>query len=226
MKLLAIDTSGSNLGVTLAEDGRILTELNQCAGRSHSRLLVKTVDSLLSGLGWKISDLNKICVTTGPGSFTGIRIGVSYARAVGQWLKIPVVGIPTLDVLAAGVPADDYAVAPIVDALGGFVFSAVYDGKTGKRISDYTVVRIDEALEKIKRKKRRCVFLGDALLNDVIYKKIEKLPCAVAPEHYRRNGFPRTSVLALAGFGKKGSNYSAVLPFYLKPSFAESSLLR
>jgi len=220
MKLLAIETSGKILGVSLARDKKILAEFSQFAEFNHSKILVKTVDMLLKQIGWKIRDICKLCVTTGPGSFTGIRIGLSYARSLGQWLGIPVVGIPTLDILSKNVPRGDYLVAPVIDALNGMVFGSIYDGKSKKRITDYELIVFEELINKIKNKK--CVFIGDALLNESIFEKIKRLNIAVDPEYYRCEFFPKSNVLAIEGFERMGEKYSKVVPLYLKPSFASS----
>ncbi len=217
MKLLAVDTSGKILGVSLAQDKKILLEFSQFAEFNHSKILVKTVDMLLKQIGWGVRDIEKICVTTGPGSFTGIRIGISYARSLGQWLGVPVVGIPTLDILSKNVPRGDYLVVTAIDALNEMVFSAIYDGKSKKRISRYELLFFEDLIKKIKNK--RCVFVGDALLNGMVFEKIKSLNSAVAPEYYKGVFFPKSSVLAVEGFERRGKKYSKVFPLYLKDSF-------
>lgn len=222
MKLLAIDTSGKFLSISLLEDKKLYLEFNRFAPNIHSQIIVKTVDLLLKELNWEINQLNKICVTTGPGSFTGIRIGITYARTLCQWLKIPVVGITTLDVLSRGVrilPSQDCLIIPIIDALNERVFVSIYDGISREKITDYKLDNIESVLKILKKKKKRCVFVGDGLLNEKILTKIKNSKLQMDIDF--SEVFPRSSVLGMLGFEKKGMDYTKLKPFYLKSLFVK-----
>src|SRR5512133_919805 len=105
MRTLAIETSGSTFSLALAENGLLLAEIYRHSGLTHSECLVPLLERLLREAGWEPSSFDKVAVSTGPGSFTGIRVGLACARVLAQGLRKPLVGINSLDLLAAGVPS-------------------------------------------------------------------------------------------------------------------------
>lgn len=172
-------------------------------------------------------NLDGIAVTYGPGSFTGIRIGVSTARALSQALKIPLVGIPTLDVLAFQFPYSTGLVCPLLDARRGEVYTAVYRSSWGKmeRIIDYTAIPLQQLLEQFKQgPEERVIFLGDALekYRDLLQESLGGRAC-FAPPSLRVN---RGALVAQLGLEricpqKDKDNYLHLKPFYLRRSEAE-----
>lgn len=128
MKLLALDTSTKVAGAALIEDGRLVCETNLVSGLTHSEKLMPLVDGCLKLAGWTPGDIDVIAAVAGPGSFTGVRIGVSTAKGMAEALGKPVVAVNTLDVLAAAFPGFGGVVAPILDARREQVYCAVYDG--------------------------------------------------------------------------------------------------
>ena len=103
MTLLAIDTAFGQLGYCISLDGEVLASHFARARRSNSRLLLPTLDLLLSGIGLQKTDISAVIVNQGPGSYTGVRIGLSFAKTFAQVFGIPLVPVPSLDVLAAQV---------------------------------------------------------------------------------------------------------------------------
>ena len=163
MKILAIDTSGTQANVAIlltnGEDYIIVgeTTLNARTGEkswTHSEILMPGVDSLLNLTGLDISSIDYIAYTQGPGSFTGLRIGASTALGLANGLNKPCIPVPTLDALAYNMldVASHGYVVPMMDARRGQVYSAVYafgQNRQLTRITDYLALPVGEMLEQI-----------------------------------------------------------------------------
>lgn len=142
LKLLAIDTATSSMTVAVTEDGRVLKEINSHAERNHSIYLIPHIKEALAGLGLKPADLNGIAAGRGPGSYTGVRIGITVAKTIAWALGLPLVGVSSLEAMAAGgsslltgqTAAKDVPTAkqetvwlvPILNARRGQVYTALY----------------------------------------------------------------------------------------------------
>ncbi|MCL2059047.1 MAG: tRNA (adenosine(37)-N6)-threonylcarbamoyltransferase complex dimerization subunit type 1 TsaB [Oscillospiraceae bacterium] len=127
MKILALDTSGQAVSAAVAEDGQILSHIWLRHGRAHAEALMPCVDAALSGLGLDIGAMGAFAVITGPGSFTGLRIGIATAKAFAYAGKTGVAGIPTLDALARNLAGGgDALICPVMDARNGNVYQAIY----------------------------------------------------------------------------------------------------
>jgi tRNA threonylcarbamoyl adenosine modification protein YeaZ len=150
MKLLAIDTA-SNLCATCVFDTESGTECGRAVldlGRGHAEHLMGVVEDALAGAGMDYSDLGMIAVSIGPGSFTGVRVGVSAARGLALTLKVPAVGVTTLEALAAEAREafPDHAVLALVDAGRGGIYAAVYqpDGMEARAPALLTIAEAGE----------------------------------------------------------------------------------
>ena len=141
MTALAFDTSTDIMGVCLERDENYYIYTAK-AGLKHSENLLKEIDHLYSGSGTDKKSTELIVCAKGPGSFTGLRIGMSIAKGLADGFGCPVVSVPTLDILAYGYDYIDGAVMPIIDAKSGKVFTAVYVG--GSRVSEYLDIKKDD----------------------------------------------------------------------------------
>jgi len=166
MLTLALETSGPLSSVAVVSDGRVLGEVSLAGTETHSRRLIPTVVWLLERLGCEWPDLGLIAVSLGPGSFTGLRIGLSAAKGFSFALRIPLVGVPTLDALASQVPAwDTDLVCPMMHARKSEIYMALYRGSekgVAERMSPYRVVRPAEVAAFVPYG-QRVTLLGDAL---------------------------------------------------------------
>lgn len=130
MLTLAIDTATENLSLALARDDGLLAEDGIDAGRKHLELLLPHIVRLLGRLDLKFDDLDSIIVGTGPGTFSGLRVGIATARGLAQALEIPIQGASTLEALARGIAAaattGPRVILPVIDAKRGQVFSRVF----------------------------------------------------------------------------------------------------
>ncbi len=126
MKLLAIDASTKVAGAALLEDGTLVCECNLTSGLTQSEKLLPLIDQCLKLAGWRPGEIDVFAAVAGPGSFTGVRIGVSTVKGMAEAHGRPVVAVGTLEVLAAAFPAFGGVVVPILDARRAEVYSAAY----------------------------------------------------------------------------------------------------
>ncbi|PYM04330.1 MAG: tRNA (adenosine(37)-N6)-threonylcarbamoyltransferase complex dimerization subunit type 1 TsaB, partial [Candidatus Rokuibacteriota bacterium] len=139
MKVLGLETATLAGGAALIDGDRIVGEYTLNIRVTHSERVMAAVDRLLTDAGWRPSDLEGLAVSIGPGSFTGLRIGVSTAKGLALALGLAVVPVPTLDALAAGLPFAALPVCPILDARKGEVYASLYrwDGGAMRREWEY-----------------------------------------------------------------------------------------
>jgi tRNA threonylcarbamoyladenosine biosynthesis protein TsaB len=169
MKVLALDTSTKEASVAVVENNILLGEYTLNHNKTHSQNLVPMINDLLLNLGLEAKDIDMFAVSIGPGSFTGLRIGVVTAKALAYALDKAIIGIPTLDVLAYNIPFCQNIICPIIDARNNRVYTALYKWTLDKkeRFTKYMAIRIDELAQILKESTRdseqKVIFLGDGL---------------------------------------------------------------
>jgi len=154
VKILGIETATEVCGVAVVENDTPVIEYRIHRKNVHAEKLVKAIHFILSELGGSARDLDGMAVSIGPGSFTGLRIGLSAAKGMALALDLPVVGVNTLDALAYSVTATPYLVAVLLRARGSEMYSAFYRKRnsTLQRVSDYRVVTAEELKEQVGEK--------------------------------------------------------------------------
>ncbi len=130
--ILGLDTSTEILGLALLREGRVVSSLSLAIGRSHSEKLPGTLDRFLSEAGVLVSELSGLAVSIGPGSFTGLRVGLSLAKGMAYTLGLPLVGVPTLKALAWRCRPSRHPIGAMLDARKGEVFYAQYEERGGE----------------------------------------------------------------------------------------------
>ena len=159
MKILALDTATNSCSVAATEDGALSAELTIRKNQTHSKHLMELVDSVLGIAGFGVADLDGLAVTIGPGSFTGLRIGISTIKGLAHALGKPVVGISTLKALAWQCGQTSYLICPLLDARKGEVYAATYRFSAGQLVQKTTArAMIPEAV--VEDIKSPCVFIG------------------------------------------------------------------
>ncbi|MDO4281361.1 MAG: tRNA (adenosine(37)-N6)-threonylcarbamoyltransferase complex dimerization subunit type 1 TsaB [Peptococcaceae bacterium] len=148
MNILAFDTASSSGAVAILKDGVIVAHTQLNIGLTHSEQLLPTVDALMMISRTDVSTIDAIAITSGPGSFTGLRIGFSTAKGMALGLHKPLIPIPTLDVLAENGRGIIGRIVPIMNARRNQVYTAIYDsdGQMVTRRSDYQAIGIDHLL--------------------------------------------------------------------------------
>ncbi|MFH0935450.1 MAG: tRNA (adenosine(37)-N6)-threonylcarbamoyltransferase complex dimerization subunit type 1 TsaB [Candidatus Omnitrophota bacterium] len=216
MKILAVDTSTNFLCLGLS-DGQRSYEYNLELGRRLSSLLAPAIKKTLEALGWGIEEIDYFACGLGPGSFTGLRIGLACVKGMAWALHKPVVGIPSLDILAAGAGQGQRPVTVIIDAKRGLVYCGIYKNKNGrlKMAAPYALLNEKEMLGAVKD---NSVILGDAL-NLYREKILHRVKGAlILDKDYWYPKAHKMIALALERIkDKKISNAFDIRPMYLYP---------
>lgn len=161
MKILAIDTSTTHSSCAVMDDNNIVGDFSINQSMSHNEILLVMVDEMLKKLNIDIEDIDLLVAVTGPGSFTGIRIGVTVVKALAMALNKPIVAVNTLEALSFGVFSDKKKI-PLIDARGERVYYGVYEGINNENIVAPALLTIDELLEEFSDK-GEFIFVGDCV---------------------------------------------------------------
>ncbi len=221
-RILLLETSASVLSVALAQDGTVLLEKLCTEPRSHASKAAPLVKEVLDECGIGIKDCDAVCVSKGPGSYTGLRVGVSTAKGLAFGAGIPLLSAGTLDILVQGVRLQDYpgltAIVPMMDARRMEVYTAVYSPE-GKLLTPVQAMVVDGGSFASELQNGKVLFIGDGALK---CKEVLSNPNAVFQE-----AFPlasNMSRLAEEAFSaKKFENLAYFEPFYLKDFVATVS---
>ena len=230
MYILAIETTGAFASVALMKDDKIIGHISGNDRFSHLQNLMPQVETVIKENGLSIGDIELIAVSNGPGSFTGIRIGVSTARALSQVLGIPCVAVPSLDALAlrgADFAKDDVLVCPMLDARRSQVYAGGYFIKEGFPIEEIKAgpYMLDEFLAKTAGYSRILV-LGDAI-DKYAEKMAEIRPegTETASEDIRYQDASCVAMLGAKIYEEKGGlSYNQLQPEYMRIAEAERKL--
>lgn len=213
MKILGIDTSTKFLCLGIG-DGTKIYEYNVELGTKMAKLLSPAIKRVLEALNWRINDIDYFACGLGPGSFTGIRVGVATIKALAWSLNKPVVGISSLDILAAGVGTDTNYIVPMLDAKRKLIYASIYKSKNEnlKRMAPYMLLTEGEFLKKIKKD---TLIVGDAvsLYGQEILTKIKGVVALDKDYWYPKAG----NIIALAQSLIKEKKFNS--PFKLKPIY-------
>jgi tRNA threonylcarbamoyladenosine biosynthesis protein TsaB len=215
MRVLAVETSTLAGGAALLDGGLVVGEYTLDVSLTHSERLMGAVDRLLSDAGWTVRDLEGLAVSVGPGSFTGLRIGLSTVKGLALALAIPIAAVPTLDAMATLLPFAALPVCPVLDARKREVYASLYrwDGAGMRREWDYLALA---PADLARRLDEPVIVLGDAADQ-------------VDSPHARRIRPPRRGP-SPAAVGFLGHQRLAMgdtvapadlVPIYLRPSEAE-----
>lgn len=220
MLILAFESSAKAASAALVKDGRLISQYSQCSGLTHSRTLLPMGEDMLKNAELKLSDVDLIAVAHGPGSFTGIRIGVSMVKGLAWAAEKPCVGVSTLEALAwHGVATGGY-VCPVMDARRNQVYNAIFKIEDGRpvRVTEDRPIALSELAEEIRALNAPMFLVGDGAELTEKFLKEQALPCTVAPENLR---WQSAWGVAMAAQDKEPGNADSLLPVYLRLSQAE-----
>ena len=228
MLTLAFETSAKAASVALTENGKLLGESYQNTGLTHSQTLMVMAEDLLKQCGKTVSDLNAVAVAEGPGSFTGVRIGVAAAKGLAWGGEIACYGVSTLEAMARSLGVYRGYVCPCMDARRQQVYNAVFyadAGKLERRTPDRAIALADLA-EELKNCEEPVFLVGDGSI--LCYNTLSsQVPALVLPPEHRMH--QRAVGVALlaeekAAAGETGDG-NALTPNYLRLSQAERERL-
>lgn len=223
MKILAVDTSANTATVCITEDDKLLSEEIVNYKKTHSQTLMPMIDRALKNCGTDISEIDIFAVANGPGSFTGLRIGVSAVKGMAHALDKPVIEVSTLEGMAYNIFMCSDIICPIMDARRSQVYNGVYTWENGifSELTPPRAVSVQECVEDVKRYGKRVIFLGDGVpvYGEYIKEQLGEKAVFAPPSCNAQ----RASALASIAMGKledKKSCYE-VMPFYLRKPQAE-----
>jgi tRNA threonylcarbamoyladenosine biosynthesis protein TsaB len=218
MKILVFDTSTNFLSLAVSNGDKVLAKSHSFMRQRHSAKLIPLMEKLLKRAKLKVKDIDYICVGKGPGSFTGLRIGITTAKALGLALEKPIVAIPSPDILAQNAEKFWGRVCTIIDARQNQVYAGIYNNCTGKmkRESKYLLLPVAEVLDKLKGE---VFFLGDGI--DAYCAEILKAKNIQPVFAQDKLWYPRAELaipLALERIRtKKFDDCDSLVPLYLYP---------
>lgn len=223
MRVLSIDTATEAASCAVLEDNKLLGEINFSFGKQHSVILMPMIDKLLSSLHMDIDSIDGFVSSKGPGSFTGLRIGMSTIKGLSFGANKPFISVSTLDALAYNLAYSKGLICPILDALRNNVYTAFYtfEGEELKRISDYLVISIDELIDRVKHEES-VYFIGDgtAKFKDILKSSVPSSYFAPAHLNLARASSLGELGLKLLNSGIK-EDLNTSTPIYLRKSQAE-----
>ena len=222
MLLLAFETSAKAASVALTQDGKLLGESYQNTGLTHSQTLMVMAEDLLKQCGKKTDDVTAVAVAEGPGSFTGVRIGVAAAKGFAWGAELPCVGVSTLEAMVKTLGVWQGWVCPVMDARRSQVYNALFYVNQGKpeRMTPDRAIALSDLEVELKEKEGPIFLVGDG---SVLAHKTLDIPNLVLPaEHRMHQRAVGVALLAeealLAGAAGDGA---ALTPNYLRLSQAE-----
>lgn len=225
LRILALESSAKAASCAISEGGRILASYFQNNGLTHSRTLLPMAEALLESCGLKMADIDLVAVAKGPGSFTGIRIGVAAAKGLMWGAEKPGVGVSTLEAMAWGCSCmEGSIVCAAMDARRNQIYNALFEIKGGvpQRLCDDRAIAVPELAEELKNSGKSVFIVGDGA--ELCYNILngEDVPCTLAPENMR---FQSACGVAMAAASLPEEAWGDVEPVYLRLSQAERERL-
>ena len=224
MKVLGIDTSSNATSIAVIEDNKLICEYTINTKTTHSQKLMPMIENMLKISEVNVNDMDMIAICQGPGSFTGLRIGMATAKALSHVNNLPIVGVNSLELLAGNMDLSDKKICSILDAQRTQVYMGQYKFENNKlvEIKSVDVVEIDELLEELKSSNEEWILVGEAVYKyeDKI-KEIENI-CVPAPSH----NVNKASSLCTIAMNKYNQNIDVydcytINPVYIRKSQAE-----
>ena len=220
MLMLALESSAKAASAALFQDEKLLAVSVENAGLTHSRTLLPMAEQLIKNLDKTVRDIDVVAVAHGPGSFTGLRIGMAEAKGLCWALDIPAIGVSTLEAMAYGGPnMEGSMLCCVMDARRGQVYNALFTVKDGKpeRLCEDRAIEIENLIPELLAAKKTWILLGDGA--QLCYNAMkDRVPVVPAPEPLC---IQNARGVGLAAMGKQPVSGNMLLPVYLRLSQAE-----
>lgn len=220
MLILAFESSAKPASAALVKDGQLLSQYMQCSALTHSRTLLPMAEDMLKNAELRLSDVDLIAVAHGPGSFTGIRIGVATVKGLAWAAEKPCVGVSTLEAMAwHGLAVGGY-ICPVMDARRSQVYNALFKIENGRpvRMTEDRPIALDELSKEVTVLNAPVFLVGDGAALCFEYFTAHGVPCVMAPDNLR---WQDAWGVAMAAADKTPGNADELLPVYLRLSQAE-----
>ena len=187
MLILAFESSAKPASAALVKDGQLLSQYMQCSALTHSRTLLPMAEDMLKNAELRLSDVDLIAVAHGPGSFTGIRIGVSTVKGLAWAAEKPCVGVSTLEAMAwHGLAVGGY-ICPVMDARRSQVYNALFKIENGRpvRMTEDRPIALEELAKEVTALGAPVFLIGDGAALCFEYFTAHGVPCVMAPDNLR-----------------------------------------
>lgn len=227
MIYLGIETANAPLSVAVVKDGKVIAEIVQNNKVTHSNGAMPAVEEVLQKAKITAAELDAIAVSQGPGSYTGVRIGVTIAKTLAWTLQIPLVGVSSLQALASNASLYSGLICPIVDARRQHVYTALYEGLTLEEIMVDTHESIEDLCIKLKAFARPVLFVGTDV--DSYWETIEKQLGHLAIRAPKALDLPRASQIVQIAMEQELPDASAAhhfVPQYKRIAEAEANWIK
>lgn len=220
MLTLAFESSARAASVALCRDGALISQYSQCSALTHSRTLLPMAEDMLKNAELTLRDVDLIAVAHGPGSFTGIRIGVSTVKGLAWAAEIPCVGVSTLEAMAWHGLAAGGIVCPVMDARRSQVYNALFEIRDGRpvRLCEDRPIALAELREDVEKLSSPVFLVGDGAALTAAFFRESGLAFRMAPENLR---WQSAWGVAMAAADKTPGSADSLLPVYLRLSQAE-----
>ena len=227
MKILAVDTSATSASVAIAEENKLIGEFSINTALTHSQTLMPMIDELLKNTGLSVSDINAIAINAGPGSFTGVRIGVAAVKGIAFSRNIPCVSVSTLESMSYNMLGNDCIVCAVMDARCSQVYNAFFkvNGNTVTRITEDRALSLADLKMELQGIQEKVILTGDGavLCSEFLGTEFDNVLLASF-----NNRIQTASSVAYSAFEKisKGEILSAeeLMPVYLRLPQAQREL--
>ena len=225
MKILSIESASATASCAVSQGEEILGEYTLNHKKTHSEKLMPLIEDLMKDLQLKISDMDYIAISRGPGSYTGLRIGAAIGKSMAYAGGMEIISVPTLQSLAANIYHTDKLIVPVMDARGGRIYTGIYKWEKGMctDVTEQFPSHIDELLEMLKDYQEPIIFNGDGSVNyrEKIQDKLKE-KAVFAPERFNYLSAATLAsiayTMALRGETVKAKDFK---PEYLRMSQAE-----
>lgn len=220
--ILGIDSSAITAGCALYDGEKLIAEQFLNTRHTHSETLLPEIEQMLKNAEVTISDIDEIAVTNGPGSFTGLRIGISCVKGMAMGAGISVIPVSTLEAIAYNFLGIDAVICACMDARLSQVYNAIFKSENGviTRLCEDRAIKLSELSNELSKIEGRLIFAGDGaeLAYDFTERKYELAPLVLR--------YQRGSGVCLAAYGKPKLNPASLMPSYLRLSQAEREKLQ
>ncbi len=224
MKILSIDSSSVTVSVAVTENGEIVSEKFINNGLTHSQTLMPMVEETLIESNVNIKDIDLFAITNGPGSFTGVRIGIASVKGMADTLSKRCIAVSTLEAIAEPLKNEDVIACAVMDARCNQVYTALFN--LGNRLCDDQAILIEELGENLKKYNKKIVFIGDGSV--LCYEKLHGIirDCDLAEENIRYVHGSSVGFVAESKIknGEEPICSENLVPFYLRLPQAEREL--
>lgn len=227
MKILSLETSSNNCSIAIIDENHIIADFNLNIGTTHSQNLLPMIDNIINFSNMALEDIDVFACSIGPGSFTGLRIGISTIKGFAISLNKPVIGIPSLVGLAYNIPYFDGIICSILDAKNDNIYAAIFEYKNRPvMMGNYISAEFNSLIEILEKNDRKIIFIGDGV--EVYKNKLIEIfgnRALFVPHHLNIQSAKSIAKAALdKAFLNEYDDYDSINPLYLKKSQAERML--